>query len=1444
MGRELDFRILGPLELSRSGRPLPLAGGRQGALLAVLLVHANEVLDRDRLIEALWGAQPPKTARAALQGYVAQLRRLLPEDRLLTRAGGYVLTVEPGELDADRFERLLAEARTREPAEAATTLRAALSLWRGPPLLDVRYENFAQREVLRLEELRLAATEQRIEADLVLGRHHELVGELEGLTAEYPLRERLAAQLMLALYRCGRQADALDFYRRTRRAFVEELGIEPGSALKELERRILAQDRDLELEPTVAADDHAPAESAAPEPARQDERHVIGEGERRIVSVLVADIADSTGIGERLGPERSKFLFDEVLGLMRDEVKRYGGTVAQLTGDRLFALFGAPAAHEDDPERAVRAALSIQNAISAHGLDVEEAFGVVLRSRVAVNTGPVVFPDVEASPDVLYDALNDAVDVAASLQNAAGPGGVAVSAETARQVGGVFALEALGAIALKGKSEPVAAFHVAGAAEVTPARALPLVGRNAELAALCDALEKASQGRGVIVSITGEPGIGKTRLAAEARSDYAERIRFLEAHAVSYASAMPYVPVRELLRSWLGLGISHPEARLRLELKAALGTLLGDDSSIAYPFLGNLLGLALEREAEERLREYARDSVQLQTHEAVREVVRALARERPLCLFLEDLHWADEPTLALVEELFPLCDEEALSLALLHRDDPDHPSWDLVERARRRFRHRFSEIALAPLDVDDCASLAATAAGAELPAGFAALLAERSGGNPLFVEEVMRHLVERGALLRENGKLRLAGGADASIPMVVQEALQARLDHLARDTREVVSLAAVAGRRFSLPLLERLETKDRLLPALSELQRLDLVVEERAQPAPEYRFRHGLVQEAAYASLTSAGKRVLHRRVGEALEQLMEGEPERAYPALARHFTEADEPAKAADYLLRAGDAARALYADEESVSYYRRALSFLDRLGDTGRARNALFKIALTHHLAFDFEQANSAWQEAFARPEARPVRLDPTERLEAPIERPESFVPGYAYSELSWWLAQHVFRGLLALDRDLNVVPDAAERFDVSADGLSFRFRLRADLSWSDGAPVTALDFSSTWQAMRDDDVPTAHLLEDISTVEALDERTLEVRLRQAGNLLLYVLAQPPAFPWPHHLPERPRKQWSGTKRFVGNGPFVVVESDDGHVRLHASPTWRGARGNVGEIDIRFVTEREARERAWHSGRADVLRHASRHVGADAPETVEEIYGGLTTCYVGFRADVAPFSDVRLRTAFSHAVDRKRTAMATTWAVADPAWGGFIPPAMPGHSHRLGLELDLQRARDLIAAAGYPGGRGLPRLNLAAAAWETESIPALVAGWASLGIDVHPLFVSLADFMEGVPEQCQLWYWPFFADYPDPDGMLTRLLHVYPSLYRDAEIEASLRRARSLQDRDARMQLYRDAERIWIAERAAVLPVAYLRNRILRRPWVEGFWTSPILPATFDHVVLDRPA
>lgn len=269
----MEFRILGPLEVVESGRSLPLGGARQRALLALLLSRANQVVSSDRLIDELWGERPPKAALNTIQFYVSSLRKTLaPHDVIATRAPGYLIQVEPGQLDLHRFERLADDGRQalaeERPNDAASSLREALALWRGPPLADFASEPFAQGEIARLEELRLAALERRIEADLALGRHAELVGELEALTAEHPLRERLRAQSMLALYRCGRQAEALDVYQRTRRTLVGELGIAPGPALQELQRSILRQD------PSIAADVAAAAPIGSIVVAVREDRHL------------------------------------------------------------------------------------------------------------------------------------------------------------------------------------------------------------------------------------------------------------------------------------------------------------------------------------------------------------------------------------------------------------------------------------------------------------------------------------------------------------------------------------------------------------------------------------------------------------------------------------------------------------------------------------------------------------------------------------------------------------------------------------------------------------------------------------------------------------------------------------------------------------------------------------------------------------------------------------------------------------------------------------------------------------------------------------------------------------------------------------------------------------------------------------------------------------------
>src|SRR5919106_4143137 len=539
-------------------------------------------------------------------------------------------------------------------------------------------------------------------------------------------------------------------------------------------------------------------------------------GERRIVSVLVADVAGSTAIAEQLGAERSKFLFDEVIRLMTEQVQRYDGTVAQLTGDGLIALFGAPVAHEDDSERAVRAGLTIQRALAQYAQEVEAAYGVKLTARVGVNTGEVVYTPEVHDGEVRYNALGDAVNVAARLQQLAEDGGVVVGPATHRQVESCFVLEELGEQDMKGKQAPVASYRVTGVREEeTAPPKTPLIGRDFELTVLERTMDALVEGRGAIVSITGEPGIGKTRLVQEVRSRFRDRVRFIEGRAASYGHNFPFWPIRDLLREWLGVGATTPEARVRLELKAELSQLFGaEDGDEAYSFFASILSVTLEPDAAQRLRELNREGIQNRAFELFYDWACKLSEEMPLCLVFEDLHSADESTLELLESLLGVTEEAAVALFFLYRSEREHGSWRLGERARQRYPHRYKEIELRPLPSDAARQLIGNAANGEVPDTVAELLAERSGGNPFFLEEAFRDLVERGVLERQNGSWSLAVDVDElAIPGLVQ-----------------------GGRR----------------------------------PHREYRFRHGLVQEVAYASLVQSKRRELHRKAGEALEEIYE----------------------------------------------------------------------------------------------------------------------------------------------------------------------------------------------------------------------------------------------------------------------------------------------------------------------------------------------------------------------------------------------------------------------------------------------------------------------------------------------------------------------------------------------------------------------------------------------
>jgi predicted ATPase/class 3 adenylate cyclase len=404
----MEYRVLGPLEVRDGDRSLPLAGAKQRALLALLLLNANRVVSRDRLIDQLWGEEPPETAVTSIQVYVSRLRKLLAAETLLTRPPGYLLEVEPENVDLFRFERLVGEARQVDPERAAQLLDEALALWRGPALAEFAGEPFAQIEGGRLDDLRVAALEDRIEANLALGRHAELIGELEVLIAEHPHRERLRGQLMLALYRSERQAEALAAYRAAR-ANLDELGLEPGATLQRLERQILNQDEAL----------LAPARPQPPED--------VLPTERRRVTVLFAAMATTNETDE--DPERTAALFDSLHAEASAEIEAAGGRVDKGLAGALLATFGAPeAGQEDHATRAVSAALAMRNRLT-------HEFGETLLLRMGLESGDVILGPPGSA------VMGTPVAAAARLVRLAEPGEVIVGERAARETAGAFELE-------------------------------------------------------------------------------------------------------------------------------------------------------------------------------------------------------------------------------------------------------------------------------------------------------------------------------------------------------------------------------------------------------------------------------------------------------------------------------------------------------------------------------------------------------------------------------------------------------------------------------------------------------------------------------------------------------------------------------------------------------------------------------------------------------------------------------------------------------------------------------------------------------------------------------------------------------------------------------------------------------------------------------------------
>lgn len=693
------------------------------------------------------------------------------------------------------------------------------------------------------------------------------------------------------------------------------------------------------------------------------------EAERRLVTVLFADLASFTAIAERMDPEEVRALTNECLEALVKAVYRYEGFVDKFLGDGVMALFGAPVTHEDDAERALRCALEMEQAIKEVRWSLPQGTTEVLSLHIGVNTGEVIAGPVGSSLRMEYTAVGDTVNLAHRLAEMAKLGEIWVGEPTHQLTRNLFEFEALGGLSVQGRAEPVRTYRLVAAKPKTPrarplAEGAPLVGRVREKESLLSILEDLARGTGGIVAVIGEPGIGKSRLLLEARQAMEpSRIRWIEVRSLSYSRSLGLQLVKDLLYEILEVNPQEEAHRVRARLRGWTRRMDPKRSEDLYFPLSALLGLGsasqTETLARSRLDIPAPWPGEAQTRYwhtvwALKEMLRYLGQNQPTAIILEDFHWADSPSVELLREVSDVVQLSPLVLIPLFRSDLDSPAWRLVERAARELPDRFQEITLTALSPGETDELARRLLGEErIPLSLLEFLRSATEGNPLFVEEMIRTLVDKAILVRgEDGWVLPKGRPVMEIPEGLRALVSSRLDALPPRAREMLGAAAVIGRTFPHRLLTALlgSADGELEGHLSLLQRESFILEQESAGERAYTFYHALTLEAAYWRLLAAKRREFHRLLAEIYEREIRLAEERNWSLIAHHYTQAQAYERAVDaWLAAAGQAAargtieaaqehytqvRLLLEGVPGIATQERLWAFHQGVGDAARAR------------------------------------------------------------------------------------------------------------------------------------------------------------------------------------------------------------------------------------------------------------------------------------------------------------------------------------------------------------------------------------------------------------------------------------------------------------------------------------------------------------------------------
>ncbi|MEH6577671.1 MAG: adenylate/guanylate cyclase domain-containing protein [Amphritea sp.] len=652
-------------------------------------------------------------------------------------------------------------------------------------------------------------------------------------------------------------------------------------------------------------------------------------GERKIVTALFADTAGSTALIQNLDPEEVRSLIDPILALMMEAVHHYEGYVAKSLGDGILALFGAPIAHEDHPQRALYAALRMQETMRRYADRVRLEKEVPLQIRVGIHTGEVVVRSIRTEDlRTDYDPVGQSIHLASRMEGIAPPGSIVVSEATYRLVEGYFEFKALGAIPIKGVSEPLTVYEVVGNGplrtrlQVAARRGLaPFVGRQRELEQISSALEQARAEHGQIVGVVGEPGVGKSRLFYEFKQHLQQDCLVLETFSVSHGKAFAYLPLIELLKAYLQISPQDDDRRRREKVTGKLLTL---DRSLedSLPYLFYLLGIA---EADSPLQSMDSQLRRQRTFEAIKRLLMRESLDQPLVVIFEDLQWLDSETESFIEFFVDGVASARVLLLVNYRPEYQH-EWG--------HRSYYTQLRLDPLGEAEAGELLGSLLGEDKTlAPLKQLVMAQTEGNPFFLEEVVQTLVEEQVLSGSAGHYRLEQAPTAlHIPATVQGVLTARIDRLSVDEKELLQTLAVIGKEFPLSLVQQVvdRPENELRRLLSRLQTGEFLYERPAFPEVEFTFKHGLTQEVSYGSLLSGRRNALHERTARAIEVLFSGNLEDRCSELAHHYSCSGNIPKAVEYLKRAGEQAVYRCANVEAADHLGAALKLLKRLPDT----------------------------------------------------------------------------------------------------------------------------------------------------------------------------------------------------------------------------------------------------------------------------------------------------------------------------------------------------------------------------------------------------------------------------------------------------------------------------------------------------------------------------------